>query len=54
EQDPQVGNHGLDQHDQRTDDEVKFIESYEIDRKIEELVKEVVSSSVKHAMAETL
>ncbi|GKF37216.1 hypothetical protein Tco_0113974, partial [Tanacetum coccineum] len=21
-QDPQVGNHGLDQHDQRTDDEV--------------------------------
>ncbi|GJZ73196.1 hypothetical protein Tco_0637342 [Tanacetum coccineum] len=29
---------------------VKFIESYEIDRKIEESVKEVVSSSVKHAM----
>ncbi|GJS76969.1 hypothetical protein Tco_0726850 [Tanacetum coccineum] len=28
----------------------KFIESYEIDRKIEESVKEVVSSSVKHAM----
>ncbi|GJT87280.1 hypothetical protein Tco_1068997 [Tanacetum coccineum] len=29
---------------------VKFIESYEIDRKIEESVKEVVISSVKHAM----
>ncbi|GJU21714.1 hypothetical protein Tco_1155056 [Tanacetum coccineum] len=28
----------------------KFIESYEIDRKIEDSVKEVVSSSVKHAM----
>ncbi|GKB85655.1 hypothetical protein Tco_0957927, partial [Tanacetum coccineum] len=28
----------------------KFIESHEIDRKIEESVKEVVSSSVKHAM----
>ncbi|GJU53185.1 hypothetical protein Tco_1226899 [Tanacetum coccineum] len=29
---------------------VKFIESHEIDRKIEESVKEVVISSVKHAM----
>ncbi|GKD10547.1 hypothetical protein Tco_1190232, partial [Tanacetum coccineum] len=29
---------------------VKFIKSYEIDQKIEESVKEVVSSSVKHAM----
>ncbi|GJU03090.1 hypothetical protein Tco_1113428 [Tanacetum coccineum] len=29
---------------------MKFIESYKIDRKIEESVKEVVSSSVKHAM----
>ncbi|GJW82101.1 retrovirus-related pol polyprotein from transposon TNT 1-94 [Tanacetum coccineum] len=33
---------------------MEFIESYEIDRKIEELVKEVVISSVKHAGRELL